>query len=224
MPIQRLLVVEDDPAWREGLGEAARSEGCEVTLAADGREALSYLSDAGRDRPHLVLLDLLLPQVDGWELYGRMRTDGDLRHIPVMMMSVGTQDVQLGGVVGFLHKTAPPEAALIELRTRLRALEGLPLVAEPTGPYALRLTDEATLTLGTLPQRLRHAVRHRLYRAAELAGGELPMASSWLLALPGHPPSLLVTVEGIRVLLEVDETARRLTATTVIVPTYLPRS
>jgi len=224
MSVQRLLVVEDDPAWRESLSETARAEGCEVALATDGEEALWYLSDASRTRPNLVLLDLVMPRVDGWELYGRMRTDDELRHIPVLMISVANQRVELGGVVGFLHKTVPPETVLAELRERLRRFDVLPPQAEQPWPYALRFTEEASLALDTLPTSLRQLLRQRLYRAAELASGELPLMSTWLMALPGTPPSLLVTVEGVRVVLEVDDGARRLTVSMVIIPPHLPRA
>jgi CheY-like chemotaxis protein len=225
MPVQHLLVVEDDPIWRERLGETARSEGCEVvTVASDGAQALSYLSEARYSRPNLVVLDLMLPHVDGWELYGRMRTTDDLRHIPVLMMSVAHQRVELSGVVGFLHKTDSPEPALTELRECLRRFAAPTPRLERLGPYALQLTEDIALTLGTLAPRLHHAVRQHLLRATELAGSELPMTSTWLMALPGDPPSLLVTVDGIRVVLEVDDVARKLVATTVIIPPHLPRS
>lgn len=224
MSVQRLLVVEDDPAWGERLGETARSEGYEVSVASNGAEALGHLNDARLPRPNLVLLDLMLPHVDGWELYGRMRTTEELRHIPVVMMSVANQRVDLGGVVGFVHKTDPREPALTELRDCLRRFELPDSTPGRLGPYALRLTESCRFTLGTLPAPMRHAVRQHLLRAAELAGGELPMMSTWLMALPGSPPSLLVTVDGVRVVLEVDDAARSLLATTVIIPPHLPRS
>jgi CheY-like chemotaxis protein len=225
MPVQRLLVVEDDPAWREYLGETARAEGCEVALATDGEEALSYLSNRAHPRPDLVVMDLVMPRVDGWELYGRMRTHDELRHIPVLMMSVAQQRVELGGVVGFLQKTVPPETVLAELRERLRRFDVLPPPSEQLWPYSLRFTEEASLALDTLPANLRQLLRQRLFRAAELAAGEeLPLMSTWLMALPGTPPSLLVTVEGIRVVLEVNDRARQLTVAVVIIPPHLPRT
>lgn len=224
MRVQQLLVVEDDPAWQVALSETARSEGFGVHVAWDGAEALAYLSHRERARPHLVVMDLMMPRVDGWELYGRMRADEELRHIPVLMTSVSHQQVELGGVMGFLHKTVPPERMLAELRERLRRFDVLPPPVDASQPYVLRFTEESTLVLETLPGPLRQLLRQRLYRAAELAGGELPLMSTWLMALPGTPPSLLVTAEGVRVVLEVDDRTRQLTASVVIVPAHLPRS
>lgn len=224
MAVEHLLVVEDDPAWQASLRETARAEGCLVEVARDGEEALSYLSDRACPRPNLVVMDLMMPRVDGWELYGRMRADEELRRIPVMMMSVSNHQVDLGGVVGFLHKTVPPDVMLSELRERLRRFDVLPPPVGTSQPYALRFTEESALVLDTLPGTLRQLLRQRLYRAAELAGGELPLMSTWLMALPGTPPSLLVTTEGVRVVMEVDDGARQLTASVVIIPPHLPRT
>lgn len=224
MPVERLLIVEDDPTWRASLSETAREEGCLVEQARDGEEALSYLRDSARTRPNLVVMDLVMPRVDGWELYARMRTDDELRHIPVLMMSVSNQQVELGGVVGFLQKTVPPETVLSQLRERLRHFDVLPPQTPQTSSYALRFTEECSLVLDTLPTPLRQLLRQRLYRAAELASGELPLMSSWLMALPGTPPSLLVTAEGVRVVLEVDDSARQLITSLIIVPPHLPRT
>jgi CheY-like chemotaxis protein len=225
MPIQHLLVVEDDPRWREQLGAAARAEGCEVALAADGLEALAYLREHAPQRPQLVLLDLLMPRMDGWELYGHMRQESALRQIPLLLMSAAhLHDLPLGGVVGILHKPSQPEALLPEVRERLR-LHGLtPALAEPRNAYALHLPPELGAQLGALPPALRHAVRMHLHRAAELAGNELPLASTWLMALPGTPPSLMVTVEGVQVVLDLDEARRTLTASSVLVPPELRRA
>ncbi len=225
MPIQHLLVVEDDPRWREQLSAAARAEGCEVALAADGLEALAYLREHAPRRPQLVLLDLLMPRMDGWELYGHMRQERALREIPVLMMSAAhMRDLPLGGVVGILHKPSQPEALLPEVRERLRRHGMSPDLPTPREAYSLHVPPEANALVGTLPAALRHAVRLHLHRAAELAGNELPMASNWLMAMPGTPPSLLVTVEGVRVVLDVDEASRTLIVSSVLPPPELRRA
>ncbi|MDC0712664.1 response regulator [Stigmatella sp. ncwal1] len=224
MTVHRLLVVEDDPSWQRRLEDVAHSEGCDVTLVSDGEEALKRLSGDSQPRPHLVVLDLLLPRMDGWEVYGRMRVDQQLRTIPVLMLSSTTaQDPKLGGIVGFLHKTPSPEPVIHQFRERLRGFTE-PAVEPPSvGTYAVRLTEDTSILLHSLPPSLRHAVRLHMYRAAELLRTGLPMMSTWLMALPGDPPSLLVTVEGVRMVLEIDEAACTLTATSLIIPTYLPR-
>lgn len=222
-PIQHLLLVEDDSTWRERLGEAARAEGLKVSHATDGVEALEWLRTHPRaGHPDLILLDLVLPRMDGWELYGQLRTNERLRHLNVLMFSAALsgQEPPLGGVVGYLRKPHVPEAMLGELRTQLRQLPEPPL-REHSGPYTLRFQEEASLPLGTLPRPLAHAVRLHLLRAAELVGTELPLTSTWLMALPGNPPALLVTVEGVQVVLDVDDEQRVLTASAAFIPPHL---
>ncbi|MBN9681005.1 response regulator [Corallococcus sp. NCSPR001] len=221
--VHHLLLVEDDRTWREGVGRAAREAGFLVSSVADGAEALDWLRHRPRaQHPDLILLDLVMPRVDGWELYGQLRTDARLRHLTVMLVSSasGTPDVPLHGVVGFLQKPSQPEALVRSLAERLRELPERPK-EPPRVPYSLRLTDESLYALHALPGPVRHAVRVHLLRAAELAASELPLASSWLMALHSEQPSLLVTVEGVRVVLEVDDAACALTASIVIVPSHL---
>lgn len=226
MPVQHLLVVDDDSHWRERLGSAARAEGCEVVLASDGLEALDYLRGHAPARPDLVLLDLMLPRMDGWSLYGHMRQERALQEIPVLMMTAARMaELPLGGVVGIIQKPPQPEELLPEVRERLRRHGlSLPRPPEPREPWALHLSEAATALLGVLPPPVRHSVHQHLHRAAELAGGELPLASHWLMALPGETPSLLVTVDGVQVVLELDEARRALTATDVALPSELRRA
>jgi CheY-like chemotaxis protein len=225
-PIQHLLLVEDDALWRERLGEAARADGLKVSHATDGAEALEWLRTNPRaGHPDLILLDLMLPRMDGWELYSRLRTNEQLRHLNVLMFSAALsgQEPPLGGVVGYLHKPHAPEAMLGALRTQLRELPEPP-PREPSGPYTLEVPEHVSLSLGLLPRPVGHAVRLHLLRAAELVGTELPMTSTWLMALPGTPPALMVTVEGVQVVLEVDDAQRVLTASTAVVPPHLVSS
>ncbi|SET95889.1 response regulator transcription factor [Stigmatella erecta] len=225
MTVHRLLVVEDDPSWQKSLGDVARAEGYDVTVVSDGEEALTTLSGDPRARPNLVVLDLLLPRMDGWELYGRMRVDHDLRTIPVLMLSAAAaQEPKLGGIVGMLQKTSSPEPVIRQFRERLRGFTApAPGVAPAESPYTVRLAEDTSLLLQSLPPALRHAMRLHLFRAAELLRTGLPMMSTWLMALPGEPPSLLVTVEGVRAVMEINEAERTLTVTSLIIPTYLPR-
>ncbi|MCP3058998.1 response regulator [Myxococcus sp. K38C18041901] len=218
--VRHLLLVEDDPSWRKRLADAAHAEGVAVSHASDGVEALDWLRTHPRaGHPDLILLDLMLPRMDGWELYGQLRTDARLRHLNVLMFSEALhgQEVPLGGVVGYLHKPAMPESMMGAVRSRLRFAEEIP-AREPSGTYALELREDVSLPLRLLPAPVAHSVRMHLLRAAELVGTELPMASTWLMALPGTPPALLVCVEGVRVVLDVDDEARVLRATSVDLP------
>jgi DNA-binding response OmpR family regulator len=80
-----ILVVDDDPEIRELAVILLRGAGYHVRQAASGIEALSEARDSS---PELVLLDVNLPDMDGWEVLRILRSDEDLRNLPVMMFTV----------------------------------------------------------------------------------------------------------------------------------------
>jgi CheY-like chemotaxis protein len=80
-----VLVVDDDPAAREVLRRTLRREGWQVGEAANGREALDLLARGGR--PGLVLLDLMMPEMDGFETLEAMRSRAAWRDIPVVVVT-----------------------------------------------------------------------------------------------------------------------------------------
>lgn len=82
----RVLVVEDDPDLRAVFTEALADEGFEVRSAAEGREALGLLRQAG-PQPCIVLLDLRMPGMSGWELAAHMRRSPTLEHIPIVVVA-----------------------------------------------------------------------------------------------------------------------------------------
>jgi CheY-like chemotaxis protein len=84
-----ILIVEDDPASREVVVEWLVQEGHEVEHAADGIEALDKLAG---DRPCLILVDLRMPRMDGWELTAVLRSHPRLATIPVIVMSEQLHD------------------------------------------------------------------------------------------------------------------------------------
>jgi CheY-like chemotaxis protein len=84
-PPKVVLVVEDDAATREVLGTLLRQEGYAVEEAADGREALARLR--GGPRPAGIVLDLMMPRMDGRAFRAEQRRDRDLAGIPVVVCS-----------------------------------------------------------------------------------------------------------------------------------------
>jgi two-component system response regulator MprA len=114
----RVLVVDDEPAVRESIERVLRHDGFEVAVAADGREAIRRLAVV---RPDLVLLDVLMPQIDGLEVCRRMRDTGD--RTPVLMLTArdAVNDRVAGLEAGADDYLAKP-FALEELLARVRAL------------------------------------------------------------------------------------------------------
>jgi DNA-binding response OmpR family regulator len=112
-----LLVVEDEPTLRETLAEALEAEGYRIVTASDGREALNRFR---AERPDLVLLDLMLPELSGIEVCRIIRQESG---VPIVMLTA--KDSELDKVVGLElgaddYVTKP--FSLRELSARLRAL------------------------------------------------------------------------------------------------------
>jgi two-component system cell cycle response regulator len=79
-----VLVVDDDPVNRMLLSRSLEQQGHRVRLAEDGRRALAAM---GAEPFDLVLLDVLMPELDGYEVLARLKQDPRLRHVPVIMVS-----------------------------------------------------------------------------------------------------------------------------------------
>src|SRR5437763_11189326 len=114
----RVLVVDDEPAVRTALERALRLETHDVMLAADGEEALDVLSRSPADA---VILDVLMPRLDGLEVVRRMRKAGD--RTPILMLTArdAIDDRVKGLDVGADDYLVKP-FALREPQARLRAL------------------------------------------------------------------------------------------------------
>lgn len=101
--MKKILIVDDEFDIVDVLGDLLTAEGYQVVTAANGREGLMRLHDSAVD---LVLLDCMMPIVDGPEMLRIMREDENLVHIPVIMMSAAEmrQQVQALGCSAFLKK------------------------------------------------------------------------------------------------------------------------
>jgi CheY-like chemotaxis protein len=84
LAIGRVLVVDDDPAFRASAGAMLQAVASHVEQAADGRQALARLRD---DQFDLVLLDLMMPHLDGAGVLAAMAADPDLRDVPVVVVT-----------------------------------------------------------------------------------------------------------------------------------------
>jgi CheY-like chemotaxis protein len=102
MPAGRILIVEDDADFRETLAIALSDAGAEVTVAADGVEALAQLRSG--PRPSVVLLDLRLPRLGGEDFLREMRADPRFEHLPVITMTGGNGSADASDIVARLHK------------------------------------------------------------------------------------------------------------------------
>jgi len=119
MRAMKILVVDDERAVRESLERALELEGYDVELAADGEEALVRLSAA--PPADAVILDVLMPGIDGLEVCRRLRASGDA--VPVLMLTARAEiDSRVAGLDAGADDYLPKPFALAELLARLRAL------------------------------------------------------------------------------------------------------
>jgi CheY-like chemotaxis protein len=81
-----VAIVDDDADIRDAVRDVLEEQGYETIEASDGREALEMLRQAER-KPDLLLLDLMMPTMDGWQLRGRLREDPALAAIPIVIMT-----------------------------------------------------------------------------------------------------------------------------------------
>lgn len=121
----RLLVVEDEPDLRQGLARALRRQGYAADLAADGTEGLYKAQNTDYDA---IILDVMLPGLDGWELLGRLRKT---KKTPVLMLTArdSTRDRVRGldsGADDYLVKPFDNDELLARLRALIRRSAGQP--------------------------------------------------------------------------------------------------
>jgi CheY-like chemotaxis protein len=97
-----ILVVDDDESIRETLQMALELENYSTALAADGAEALSWLRE--NPSPRLILLDLMMPVMDGWQLFEHLREDERLSRIPIVVITAFGRELGSVGQLPVLKK------------------------------------------------------------------------------------------------------------------------
>lgn len=86
----RILYIEDEPEMIELTRMVLEREGFEVLGAMGGNEGLEKIK---QEKPDLILLDLMMPEMDGWEVYRRIKVDKDMADIPIIIVTAKTQSV-----------------------------------------------------------------------------------------------------------------------------------
>ncbi len=119
-----VLLVEDQSDLRRLYAEQLTMSGFDVIEAGDGAQAIAHTTDRG---PDVVLMDLSLPGIDGWEATRQLKRDDRTAHIPVVALTAhdGAGELQRATDAGcdwFVPKPCPPAALIAEVR---RVLSGL---------------------------------------------------------------------------------------------------
>jgi CheY-like chemotaxis protein len=119
-----ILIVEDDAALREALGQVLADEGYGLASARDGLEAVNYLKKG--NRPDVILLDLSMPVVNGWEFRMFQKRDPELARIPVVIITAGDysrEEVAWLEPSELIHKPVDLTRLLAVLRRKCAAAE-----------------------------------------------------------------------------------------------------
>lgn len=166
----RILVVDDDRAVRESLRRSLSFNGYAVVLATDGVEALEAIS---ADRPDAVILDVMMPRLDGLEVCRHLRSTGD--DLPILVLTArDSVSERVSGLDAGADDYLPKPFALEELLARMRALlrRTIPDVSSEAVPMSF--TD---LTLDPLTREVTRGERHISLTRTEFALLEMLIAN-----------------------------------------------
>jgi len=105
--LKKILVVDDETGFTDALSDVFTARGYAVTAAHDGEEALEKMRG---DRPDLVILDIMMPKMDGLKVAATLRSDNVLKDVPVVMLTARTEvgDTKQGLELGAAAYVAKP--------------------------------------------------------------------------------------------------------------------
>ena len=161
----KVLVVEDDNNLREIYETSLKAEGYETSSAADGMEALEL---AGRNKPDLIISDVMMPRLSGFEMLEKLRQDDNLKDVPVIMMTAlsmaeDKETAKRLGVVHYLVKSQVTLEDFVSVAKKFVPADGTAVAAattpapEPTvnnpAPTPAEPTQAATPPLATEPPK-----------------------------------------------------------------------
>ncbi len=122
MDKKKILVVDDELEFLEMLSMRLEANDYQVVTSLDGQEALDK---ARKEKPDLIILDLMLPKIDGYKVCRMLKFDEEYKNIPVILFTARTQesDIQLGreaGADAYLTKPFEPDILLAKIAGLLK--------------------------------------------------------------------------------------------------------
>jgi len=139
---ERILIVEDEPSMAEAVAYALEQEGFEAVLASDGKVALEKVEE---QPPDLVILDLMLPGISGWDLFRAFRRYGN---VPVIMLTARVEETdRVAGLELGADDYVTKPFSMRELMARVRAVLRRTTATPPAG--ASPIISRAGLSLDT---------------------------------------------------------------------------
>ena len=115
MGMKTVLLVEDDLDVRDLLQDYLEGKGFDVVPAGTGKQALDFLMSEGAPPPDIVILDLMMPLVNGWQVLEQMRNQPQLAQVPVVVLTAATSDKPTGASA-VVRKPFQPDALVETMR------------------------------------------------------------------------------------------------------------
>ena len=166
----RILVVDDDRAVRESLRRSLTFNGYSVSLAEDGVEALTTITE---ERPDVVILDVMMPRLDGLEVCRQLRSTGD--DLPILVLTArDSVSERVAGLDAGADDYLPKPFALEELLARMRALLRRSTLDDQADSATMTFAD---LTLDPVTRDVTRGTRHISLTRTEFALLEMLIAN-----------------------------------------------
>ena len=117
--MQTILIVEDEPTLQKALSVAFQQEGYEIKSALEGETGLALAKEL---KPNLILLDLILPKMDGFEILDELKKDESTKDIPVIILTnlESSQDIERALVLGAKTYLVKAQYSLEELVEKIK--------------------------------------------------------------------------------------------------------
>jgi DNA-binding response OmpR family regulator len=141
---KKICIIEDEPAMIELVSLILRNRGFEVAGAIGGQEGLEMIS---KNQPDLVLLDLMMPDMSGWDVYQQMKADETMKSIPVIVVTAKAQSIDkvlglhIAKVQDYITKPFSPNELVESVRRVLDQQEDAAASAPPASSSAASATD-----------------------------------------------------------------------------------
>ena len=154
-PPQKSILIVDDTPINIGVISGALKDTYKTKVATNGEKALAIAS--GDDKPDLILLDVMMPVMDGYEVCRRLKADPDTRDIPVIFLTgqTGTEDETRGfevGAVDYIHKPFSEAVVKARVRTHLMLREAHAQIARQLLAINMELEMARQIQLSILPR------------------------------------------------------------------------
>lgn len=122
--MKKVLVVEDDQFLANAYKLKLSKSGYEASVASDGAEALELMK---KDKPDIILLDLIMPNMDGFSCLEAMKADGDLKTIPVVIASNldQTEDIERAKSMGAVDFIIKSNVSIAEIVDKVKSIVGV---------------------------------------------------------------------------------------------------